>query len=225
MSVSVVIPVKNGEPWVAEAIESVLAQGRPELEVIIVDGNSTDGSAETAASYDGVRVLKQKGTGLTGAWNQGIEAATGELIAFLDSDDRWLPGKLDSQLRLLDETPELDAAIGRARFFLEPGQEPGPGFRPGLLDRDYVARMPGTLIARRRVFERIGVFDESYKLAADVDWFARFQDAGLQMAVVQEVVTEKRVHAGNLSTSDLGLMHTEIIGVLRDSIRARGESE
>lgn len=225
MRLSVVIAVKNREPYVAEAIESVLAQGYPNMEILVVDGGSTDRSAEIAGSYDEVRVLRQRGDGLTGAWNQGVGASSGELIAFVDSDDRWLPGKLDAQVGLLRERPEIDAVVGRARFFLEPGHERPPGFRPELLEGDWVARMPGTLVARRGAFERVGLFDESYRIAADVDWFARFKDAGLELGSVPEVVLEKRVHDSNLSTSDPPLVSSELIQLLRDSIKKRSGSE
>jgi glycosyltransferase involved in cell wall biosynthesis len=216
--VSVVIPVKNGARFMREAIDSVLAQRYPRLELLIVDGGSTDGSIEIARSYEQATLLPQRGDGLGGAWNEGIEASSGELVALLDSDDRWLPGKLEAQVAMLRADPRLGGAIGRVRHFLEPGYSPPPGFQVELLDADYVAPMPGALLARRSVFDAVGLFDTSYDIAIDVDWFARVKDAGIQLGVVQAVVIEKRVHDTNLSLSDVRHNNQELLRVLRDSV-------
>jgi glycosyltransferase involved in cell wall biosynthesis len=223
-TVSVIVPVKNRETYLAEAIDSVLAQSYPDLELLVVDGQSTDRSAEIAQSYPEVTYLEQNGTGIAGAWNQAIEASAGELIAFLDCDDRWTPGKLDAQTELLGARPELSAAIGMVRFFITPGGKPPPGLRPHLLEGEHIAYIPGALIVRREVFERIGSFDPGYELVLDVDWFARFKDAGLELAPVPQVVLEKRVHEGNLSHSQPDLYQREMLRAMRDSAARQREA-
>jgi glycosyltransferase involved in cell wall biosynthesis len=215
--ISVIVPVKDGEAWLSEAIESVLEQGYPRLELIVVDGHSTDRSAEIARSYPDVTWVEQEGDGLAGAWNQGVRMSRGQLIAFLDSDDRWTSAKLDAQLELLEQRPELAGAIGMARFFLAPDGAPPPGMRPELLEGEHVARMPGALLVRREVFERIGEFDPGYVVAIDVDWFARVKDAGLEIESVPGVVLEKRFHSANLSHSDPDLYHREMVRAMRGS--------
>jgi glycosyltransferase involved in cell wall biosynthesis len=215
--ISVVVPVKNGEPWLAEAIESVLAQGYPRLELIVIDGNSTDRSAEIARSYPEVTHLEQNEPGLAQGWNVGVEATNGDLIAFLDCDDRWTAGKLAAQTELLKERPEVAGAIGMVTFFLTPGQSPPSGMRPHLLEGEHIAQIPGALLVRREVFDQIGDFDTSYEIAIDVDWFARVKDAGLEFAVVPQVVLEKRFHSANLSHSQPDRYHHEMIRAMRDS--------
>ena len=200
--ISTIIPVKDGEAWVAEAIESVLAQGYPRLELIVVDGHSSDRSAEVASSFEQVRLLAQDGGGLSAAWNQGIAESSGELIAFLDSDDRWLPGKLEGQVELLEQNPEAGGAIGLARFFLSPGAEPPSGMRAELLEGEHPAPMPGTLLVRREVFDQVGVFDTELTIAGDVDWLARVKDAGIELLLLDRAIIEKRYHERNLSTSE-----------------------
>ena len=197
--VSVVIPVKDGELFLAEAIESVLAQSYERHEIVVVDGGSRDRSREIATSFAAVRVVDQRGPGLPGAWNEGIEATRGELIAFLDSDDRWLPGKLTAQVGLLERAPELGYAICRVRFFLEPGVPVPKGFRPELLEGDYEAPMPSAVLVRQGALEQVGRFDESFGAASDIDWFARFKDSSIELGRVEEVLLEKRVHDRNLS--------------------------
>ena len=215
--ISVVLPVKDGESWLAEAIDSVLAQGYPGLELIVVDGQSTDRSAEIARSYPEVTYIAQDEAGLAQGWNQGVDACNGDLIGFLDCDDRWTPGKLSAQTEVLREGPELAGAIGMVSFFLTPGQSPPSGMRPRLLEGEHVAQIPGALLVRREVFERIGKFDTSYEIAIDVDWFARVKDAGLEFGVVPRVVLEKRFHSANLSHARPDRYHHEMIRAMRES--------
>ena len=215
--ISVILPVKNGERWLGEAIESILAQGYPRLELIVVDGHSEDRSAEIARSYPDVTCIEQEGDGLAGAWNQGVKTSAGELIAFLDSDDRWTPGKLDAQVEMLGRRPELAGAIGMARFFLTEGETPPSGMRPHLLEGEHPAVMPGALLVRREVFDQVGDFDPSYEVALDVDWFARVKDAGFEVEPVPRLVLEKRFHAANLSHAKPDRYHQEMVRAMRDS--------
>ena len=223
--ISVILPVKDVERFLPEAIESILEQTPPPDELIVIDGASTDRSAEIAASYQGVTVIQQTGDGLAQAWNQGVEASSGDLIAFLDGDDYWLPGKHEAQVRLLEERPDLAWVIGKARFELLPGADPPPGFKRDLLDRDHTAPMPGTVLLRREIFDRIGYFDEGYQLAMDVDWFARVKDAGYELATVDRTVLVKRFHPFNLSHSRPEVYEREMVRALRDSARRQQAAE
>jgi glycosyltransferase involved in cell wall biosynthesis len=216
--VSVIIPVRNGERFLPQALDDVAAQTYADHEVVVVDGRSTDRSAEIARSRAGVRCVEQAGDGLPDAWNVGLDAADGELIAFLDSDDRWLPGKLEAQVGLLDRDPHTDYVITRVRFFLEPGKPCPPGFDPALLDGSHVANMPSALLARRSVFETIGNFPTDYEIASDIDWFARLKDSELGRAVIDETLVEKRVHDTNLSYFAASAMPRELLRLLRDSV-------
>ncbi len=221
--VSVVMATLNAARFLATALESIRAQTFDDVEIVVVDGGSTDGSVAIAAEY-GARVIPQEGEGIFVAWNEGVAAARGELIGFLDSDDRWELGKLASQVALLDERPELDYVIGRVRFFLEPGMPYPPGFREELMGSDHVAPMPGVLLARRRVFEAVGPFRTEYVIASDVDWFARLNDAGLQRAIADGALIHKRLHDSNLSHFQAETMNDEFLTLLRRSIaRRRGE--
>jgi glycosyltransferase involved in cell wall biosynthesis len=220
--VGVVVAVKNGERFLSEAIASIVAQTYPHREIVVVDGGSSDRSAEIARSFPEVRCIAQRGDGLAGAWNQGVEAARGELIAFLDSDDRWIPDKLERQVELLAREPELGGVIGRVRFTLEPGLRPPAGFRPELLEGDHPAQMPGALLVRREVFQRIGDFDPSYGVTMDIDWFARVKDAGLRFGELAQVVIEKRLHDSNLSHADGELYAREVLRAMRDSASRQG---
>ena len=220
--VSVIIPVKNSERYVGSAIESVLQTNYSPFEIIVVDGQSVDGTADIVKSFPAVRHVFQKGRGLADAWNQGIAAAEGELVAFLDSDDLWAPEKLRLQVACLTGDPDLQYVISRFKFFLEPGYPVPVGFKKELLEGDHLGRIPGTLLARRSLFAEIGNFNADISIAADVDWFVRAKDRGIKMGIVPEILLYKRVHDANLS-SNADKNNQELLSLLRQSItRGRG---
>lgn len=221
MLISVLMAVKNGERFIAAAIDSVLAQGHDAIEILVVDGGSTDRSQAIARACPAVRWLAQDGAGFADAWNQGLLAAGGPLIAMLDADDLWTPGKLDAQLALLAARPELGAVIGQVQFVLEPGCPLPPGFRPELLDAPRMAPMPGTLLARREVFDELGPFATEMSVASDIEWFARLKESRFEVGEIDRVLLRKRVHDANVSYFQARALNREILGLLRDSVDRR----
>lgn len=225
--VSVVMAVRNAARYLRESLDSVTAQTVGDVEIVLVDGRSTDDTAAIAASYPRVRFLQETGTGFASAWNDGIAAARGELIALLDSDDRWPPDKLAWQIEALRAAPDAMGAVGRVKYFLEPGEGMPFGFRPELLEGDHVAYMPGALLGRRRLFDAVGPFGTEWTIASDIDWFARLKDLGCPLVVLPRVVIHKRVHASNLSytTARGRAVRDEVMRLLRDSIRRQRAGE
>ena len=199
LRISVVMAVWNAERYLEEALASIAAQTCPPAEVLLVDGGSTDGTPAIASRFEWVRFLPQRDRGLSDAWNTGVQTSSGDAIAFLDSDDRWVADKLRLQAEHLALHPEADAVIGKVHFFLQEGEAPPPGFRTSLLEGSYLAAMPGTTLLRRAAFDRVGDFDVGLNVATDIEWFARARDRGLRMDPLQEVLLHKRVHGGNLS--------------------------
>src|SRR5690349_14699879 len=116
--VSIILPVYNGERFLAQAIESALAQTYSRYELVVVDDGSTDASGEIARSYEQVSYIWQKNGGSGAARNRGLEAISGDYVAFLDADDLWLPDKLDLQMGYLLDHPHIGYTIGRIKFFL-----------------------------------------------------------------------------------------------------------
>jgi glycosyltransferase involved in cell wall biosynthesis len=223
-SVSVVLAVRNGERYLAAAIASVLEQTYVPHEILVVDGRSHDRTAEIARSFPAVRCLPQSDLGVANAYNLGIAAATGALVAFLSHDDLWTPDKLQVQVAYMEEHPDVHYTTARVRFFLEPGCAVPPGFRPELLEGDHVGCIMETLVARRPVFDVVGTFDPTLATAEDVDWFARAKDVGVPTAVLPQVLLRKRIHDTNLSittpTNDRNLLHA----LQRSIARKRGRS-
>jgi glycosyltransferase involved in cell wall biosynthesis len=222
--VSVVLPVRNGARFIREALHSVLAQDHRPIEVTVVDAASTDGTREIVEEHAdaGVRLLDQQGGGIAAAWNQGIAASEGPLLAFVSSDDRWLPGKLTRQVEVMLAEPELQYAITHFQYFLEPGCAIPPTFNRALLGVNLVGRIMETLVARREAFDTIGWFDTDFRTAEDVDWYARAKDLGVPMRVLPEVFLEKRVHDHNVSMAGERNMPHLMAALQRSIERRRG---
>lgn len=200
MLVSVIIPVCNGQQYLAEAIESALGQTYQPIEIIVVDDGSTDKSAEIAKSYDQVHYMFQPNQGVSVARNTGLSVAQGEFIAFLDADDQWAADKLSLQVNYLLSHPQVGCSITYQKIVLEPGATVPPLFKKELLDKDHPGYVPSTLMVRKTVFDQIGGFDPTYVNAGeDIEWFSRVKDAGIDMAILPETLLFRRMHNDNIS--------------------------
>ncbi|HEX8294534.1 MAG TPA: glycosyltransferase family A protein [Pyrinomonadaceae bacterium] len=218
LSVSVIVPVYNGERFLARALESIFAQQLQPSEVIVVDDGSTDNTSRVARSFVGVRYAYQRNQGSGAACNTALARARGEVIAFLDSDDLWTPDKLRVQVGYMSSRPQVGYTLARMRNFLEPGVEMPPWLDERALREDQVCYGPGTLVARRAVFDQIGVFDPRYKLASDFEWLARANAAGVPTAVLPETLLHRRVHDSNQSYN-MAAIRNERFMMLKTAIR------
>ena len=201
--VSVVIPVFNGEIFLREAVQSVLAQKYSPLEIIIVDDGSTDGTATVARCLpETIRYLHQTNKGPAAARNCGIKHARGSLIAFTDADDLWPEAKLELQLPYLIRDPAIEIVMGRIQQVLLSGTEEfgEPAFSVNL----------GSAVIRKSVFERVGFFDETMRYSEDVDWFMRARESGAAIKTIDAVTLFYRQHEQNMtrgkSTSELNVL-------------------
>lgn len=197
--VSVVLAVRNGERFLDEAIDSVMGQDYRDLELIVIDDGSTDGTGALTKSREGVIYFRQEQGGIAAARNRGIGLARGGLIAFMSHDDLWEPQKLRLQVECLDGDRGLDLVVTRMSLFLEPGCTRPAGSRSEWFDREQDGWVPETMLARRAAFQRVGLFDPSYVVGEDTDWFARARDAGVRTAVVPGALVRKRIHDRNAS--------------------------
>jgi len=196
--VSVIVPVYNGVKFIAEAIESICTQNYHPLEIIIVDDGSTDDTSNIVQSYKNIRYIYQPNQGVAAARNTAINNSSGELIAFLDADDCWAPNKLNIQVDCLLKHPHIGCILGRQKNFLEPGTEKPFWLREEHLLNDHVGFLP-TLMIRRRIFDKVGLFNTDYIISSDVEWFSRAKDVSIPMMVVPEIVLYRRIHDTNLS--------------------------
>lgn len=219
--ISVIVPLRNAMPFLPEALSSIFAQDIEPIEVLVVDGASTDGSREAAAAFPQIRLIDQEGRGLAAARNTGLDAAQGDYIAFLDADDLWTAGSLAARFASLRQRPDCAAVSGRVVRFLHPGTPLPPAYADGWLNQPVAGYTPGALLARRILFEQVGSFDESLAVGCDSDWFMRVHDSSLPFTFVPDVVLHKRIHDANLSANVVRYQR-ELLAATRRSLQRRG---
>jgi glycosyltransferase involved in cell wall biosynthesis len=198
--VSIVIPVFDGERFLADAIRSVLAQRHRPIEVIVVDDGSSDDSAGIAYRVGApVRVWRQANAGPPAARNRGLALARGTIVGFLDADDVYAPDKLALQIPRLEAHPECDLVLGGIQYLDLVGQEVTSDAVFAALPGDHVALALGCGLFRRSLFDRVGTFDETLRYCDDWDWFLRVREAGAGLRLHRHVVLRQRLHNGNLT--------------------------
>ena len=199
--VSCIIPVYNQAKYLPQALESIFAQTYHKTEIIVVDDGSTDNTQLVISAYKGkLKRLHQDQKGPASARNLGIQHANGDLIAFLDADDIWLPEKLFEQVGVFHRNPELDLCFTHMENFREPefdSCEPLPVIdeRVKLAHTFHV----NTVLMKSALFKTIGLFNQKMSHAEDTDLFMRLNNAGVRMKVIQKVLVRRRLHSGNLT--------------------------
>jgi glycosyltransferase involved in cell wall biosynthesis len=193
--VDVVIPVRDGELYLREAIESALGQTHPAVDVVVVDDGSRDESLALARRYEPrVRCLSQPPRGIGPARNAGAAEVAGDYLTFLDADDRWPSDRIERLLTAFGADPSLDVAFGRLVEFVSPELDAaGAGRRA----EPRPASVAGTVLLRRSAWERVGGFAPDKIVSEFLDWLLRARELGLREALVPHVVIERRVHAAN----------------------------
>lgn len=212
--VSVVVPAWNSSRFVGEAIASVLGQTVTVNEIVVVDDGSTDDTLRElhaiAANEPLIRIVEQANTGPGGARDRGVAETSGSLIAFLDADDVWLPTKLERQIELLKQRPDVGATFTLAQNFFDGVAPSGPTV-------PMTGYLPSALVARREVVLATGSFATEGAIADWVPWFLRLRDTA-EIAVVDELLLNRRVHGENLTTrhaSDRSAYATHVLAALR----------
>jgi glycosyltransferase involved in cell wall biosynthesis len=195
--ISVIIPVYNGEKYLAKAIDSIQKQAYSPVEIIVIDDGSTDNSAAIAQSYQAIKYFHQPNRGLSASLNQGLGIATGELLAFLDADDIWEDNKLSIQMEVLQKDHSLDGVFGHHQQFISRGDS-----LRTMDQRILPAPFKGALLIRRESFFRVGLFDTSLTLGDFIDWYKRAMEAGLKFLMLPDVVLKRRIHDDNSSVRD-----------------------
>ena len=222
--VSVVVPVYEGAHLVGRALASIAAQTHPAIETIVVDDGSTDDSAGVVEAWPGrATLVRQANAGVAAARNAGVAVATGEYLAFLDQDDVWLPEKLRRQVDRLSSDGETHVVLVRQRPVIEDGVEPLATLRPDSVYGDLGGVIPTTLMVRRETFGRVGPFAEDFTGRDDLDWLLRARAAGLGIAVIDEVLMERHVHAYN-QTRGLDWIQAMLDAVTRRVADRRGQA-
>jgi glycosyltransferase involved in cell wall biosynthesis len=221
--VSCIVPVFNGEPYLRDALESIVAQTHRPLEIVVADDGSTDASPRIARGFgEDVRYVRHDTAGPSATRNLGLGAATGAFVAFLEADDLWHPDKLSRQIARFDVRPELDVCVTHARNVWIPElaaeaarhrDDPRAQGVPGFI--------VSAIVARRALFERVGLFDSTLTFTGHTDWLLRAVDHGSVIEALPEVLTYHRMHHTNLTRRRAAACRAEYLRVLNMSLVRR----
>jgi len=219
LSISVIIPVYNAGPWLAATLESVLGQSQPPQQVIVVDDGSTDDSAAVAGRFGkAVQLVQQPNGGCAAARNHGVALAWGELLAFLDADDGWLPEKLARQYAALQAIPTLEAVFGQMEQRCTEGMDPTTILFQPLVQEAYNLN---TLLIHRQAFQRIGLFNPAFPLTNALEWLWRARRHALVAQILPEVIAWRRIHGENMSIRERAAVHSEYFRLIKQRLTAQ----
>lgn len=220
-TVSAVIPAYDHARYLAQAIDSALGQTLPPVDVIVVDDGSTDDTPQVLARYrDRVRIVRQQNRGVSAARNAGAALARGRLLAFLDADDVWLPGKLAAQAARFAADPALGLvhcaveeidADGRALRTRTDGMEGRVAEEMLLFRRPVILGGGSGAVVTRAWFDELGGFDEALGTSADWDLHHRIARRAA-VGFVPTVLLRYRVHGAN--------MHADVARTAREMMAA-----
>ncbi|MBP1739919.1 MAG: glycosyl transferase, family [Deltaproteobacteria bacterium] len=210
--VSVIIPSYNRLPALKEALDSVLRQDFEDFELIVVDDGSTDGTAEEIERYGGrVRVLRYpENRGVSAARNRGILNARGKYIAFLDSDDLWVKGKLKIQVTFLDENPHYPLCY-TDEIWIRKGKRVNPKIKHAKYSGWIFEKClplctisPSSAMMRRTLFSKVGLFDEALQVCEDYDFWLRVAARFPIFFIDRKLIIKRGGHPDQLSQRSWG---------------------
>ncbi|MBI5406413.1 MAG: glycosyltransferase family 2 protein [Nitrospirae bacterium] len=210
--VTAIIPSYNGERYISHAIESVLAQTYKNIEIIVVDDGSTDRSLEKVRPYlSRIKYIFQENSGVCNARNAGISNSNGELIAFLDCDDRWLPEKIERQVSYFSANPQEKFVHCAVKFINSRGE--------GITPEDYwrnlrfngevkdvkeifmhFAMLPSAMMVKRQLFDEVGLWDQEFALCEGYNLCLRIA-LRYPLRFINEPLVLYRLHDANCSNT------------------------
>ena len=200
--ISVVIPVHNGERYLAAAIQSVLDQRHAGLELLVIDNGSTDATADVARSFSSIRYFHLVDKGLCKALNYGLGQCRGPFLGFLDADDLWSPNRLAVQLEAFASNPGVEMVFGHVEQFISPELDESAKAKLSIRNRHLPGRYRGSMLIRKESFWRVGPFEPSVDYGEFLDWYMRAEEQKIREVMVPEVLTLRRIHGANLGYTE-----------------------
>lgn len=220
---SVIVPVRNGANYIAEALRSALGQLGPDDEIIVIDNGSTDDTIGIVEELGDprIRLIAEAKRGPAAARNAGLAVVSGSLISFLDHDDLWPEGRNAGLLAALSAGPAADAAYGRLRIRVEAGAD-DQGFAAH--DGEFVPAVGlHVYLFRRELIDRAGLMDETMALGSDADYVTRLRQAGMRAAIYDGDAAIYRRHDSNI-TLDVAGKRRGLFGLMARNITRRRET-
>jgi glycosyltransferase involved in cell wall biosynthesis len=218
-STSVVIPVYNAERYLAEALASIAQQTHATYEIVVVDDGSSDATPEIVRQFSVVTYVRQQNAGVAAALNHGSRLVRGAFIAFLSADDIWKRDKLAVQHAALGNAPNR-LVFGHMLHFISPELEPAIAKSLVCPNAPMPAYSAGTLLTRLDTFRRVGPLNEDFAVGEFVDWYGRARDMGVEIVMLDDIVSLRRLHPSNHSTKGFrGRSYLPVLKALIDRHR------
>ncbi len=196
--VSIIIPVYNGERYVAEAIESAVSQTYRPIEIIVIDDGSTDETKRVVERFENDVVYRyQINQGSSAARNTGVALANGEYLAFLDADDVWMSEKLERQMPVLIASSDIDLVSSYMQQFISPDLSEEEKVNVLLPPDEMDGFLATTVVVKKSSFERVGPFDTSWTVGEFMDWHLRARELGLRFYTIEKLLARRRIHSTN----------------------------
>jgi glycosyltransferase involved in cell wall biosynthesis len=192
--ISVLIPTYNYGQFIAEAIDSILAQEYDNLEIIVVDDGSTDNTREIVEHYgETIKYFHKENSGIASTRNYCLAKACGEYIAWLDADDFWLPGKLHAQVKYLEEHLDCQIVFTKYRHFEDKENQEKKYYSDGKILSWFTSAL-----MKKEVFAKCGNFDENLIIYEDSEMIYRFATSGIDIShVLDNIYYMRRLHGNN----------------------------
>ncbi len=224
--ISVIIPVYNGEQYLAETLTSVMAQTYHPIEVIIVDDGSTDDSARIAKSFGPlIKYYYKKNSGTAAAFNYGIEHAAGDYFAFLGADDLWTENKNEIQIKAFRDNPQADMVAGYVKQFYSPEMDEDERKKIRCTDEILPGHVIPAMLIKRDAFFRVGLFEPQWVVGAEMSWYLRAKEKGLSLVMLPDLVLLRRLHKQNKGITQRKFINQRL-QILKASLdRQRGEKK
>jgi len=221
--VDVIIPAYNAEKYLADALDSVLAQSFEDWRIVLVDDGSTDATAAVVAPYierlgSRLEFIRQPNKGVSAARNTAIRSSSGEFLALLDADDIWLPNRLLESIKSFEGRPKIGLTYGFNTRIRPDGsvidvfdrrQKHGEGWIAPYLYKRLVDLPSPTITIRRRCLEEVGVFDETLRVTEDRDLWLRIA-ARYQVALVPKVLALYRTSPDSATTDPDRMLRSQL---------------
>ncbi len=224
-TVTCIVPAFDAGEHLHGALECIVGQSRPPAEVLVVDDGSSDDTVAIARAWGPpVRVIEQATSGPAATRNRGAAEATGELLAFLDPDDRWLPHKLEVQLAHLVAEPDAGGCVSRVRQVWDEafGQEAAHYADHARMATDGVPGYATTsLLVRREAWVEVGPLDTGRWYSDATEWFVRARDRGVRIDLLDDVLVLHRLHGDNLTRRRPAESAAEFLDLVHDRLQAK----
>lgn len=218
--ISVMMPTYNNGKYIKQAIESIYAQKYDNIEIIVIDDGSTDNTKELLKQYKDIKYFYIEHKGISFARNIALENSKGEYIAFCDSDDYWLPEKINTQIQYFKDHPECEIVFTKYENIFENDElkKNKRAMHEKLIENSFKQYLPSTVL-RKDLFDRFGAFDENFSGIEDAEFIYRISMKGINVKhYIDKVFYIRRIHGNNITLQQNRTIKSIITSILRKGV-------